>query len=785
MRDGLFSRPVEVTGSLARVVLEAGIDQPDGLTYAVPASMKNLEVGDRVKAPLGRGDRPVEGIVIEVFPPDRVLEALGDLDPSRIKPLIGSAARVSAADFARFPPNLVRLGLWISQYYCCPIGMVFAAMVPSAVKRQTGVAFRRFLERIEGAQPQDLPRSSSEALARVREMPKEAFPVDARGLADRLGHKTLSHVNRLIRAGVLRERVVQEVRAAVGPEWEAADGDRQPKPLTADQQRALNAIESGFGAFRANVLFGVTGSGKTEVYLQALANVLARGKSAIVLVPEISLTPQTAGRFLARFREVGVAVLHSGLSQSQRHAEWMRVMNGQARVVVGARSAIFAPVAEGTLGLIVVDEEHDGSYKQDQLPRYHGRDVAIRRAQMEGCSIILGSATPSLESWHNAASGRFGLLELSDRVGGGSLPPVRVVDMAEEGRNRSPADRRHQHSIGPALEAEIHRTLKGTGQLILLLNRRGYASYICCSDQGCGWYLTCEHCDVTAVYHKGSPATEGRGYVKCHHCLAETRLPAACPACGSRITTFGFGTQRLEDEIERKFPALKLGATMLRLDGDTMKRAADYFGALDRFRRGDIRALIGTQMIAKGLDFPNVELIGVINADTGLNMPDFRAEERTFQLIAQVAGRAGRSADSRSDSRVIVQSFSPGAASIRFASRHDFRGFAQREMGFRREAELPPVGRMARIVCRDEDGQRAENRAAEITRTLQRTAPSVRLRGPMACPISRIGGFYRFSVELLASSAGPIQQALAALRALGLVKSDAKTAVDVDPIALL
>ncbi len=785
MVDGLFSRPVEISGILARVVLEAGIDQPEGLTYSVPESMKTVEVGDRVQAPLGRGDRRVEGIVIEVFGPERAAEALGGLDPARVKPLIGGASRVAAAEFARFPPNLVRLGLWISQYYCCPIGMVLAAMVPTAVKRQTGVVFRRSLERVEGAEPLNLPPSSVEALGLVRAMAAESFPVEARSLADRLGHKTLSHVNRLIRAGILREVVKAEVRAGAGPEWEKAAGDAETKRLTVGQKKALDSIVAGLGSFHANVLFGVTGSGKTEVYLHALAEVLARGKSAIVLVPEISLTPQTAGRFMARFREVGVAVLHSGLSESQRHLEWMRVLHGQARVVVGARSAVFAPVAAGSLGLVIVDEEHDGSYKQDQLPRYHGRDVAIRRAQMEGCSVLLGSATPSLESWHNAASGRYGLLELPERVGGGALPPVRVVDMVDESRNRTAADRRHQHSVGPTLEAEIKETLKGTGQIILLLNRRGYASYICCGDPACGWYLTCEHCDVTAVYHKGSAATEGRGLVKCHHCLAETRMPTACPACSKKVITFGFGTQRLEDEIERKFSALKLGTTMLRLDGDTMKRASDYFGALDRFRRGEVRALVGTQMIAKGLDFPNVELIGVINADTGLNMPDFRAEERTFQLIAQVAGRAGRSAESKLKSRVIVQSFSPGAASIRFASRHDFRGFAERELGFRREAVLPPVGRMARIVCRDEDAGKADGRAAGIADALRGFGRTLRIKGPMACPISRIGGFYRFSVEILAASAGPIQEALASLRTQGLVKSDAKTAVDVDPVALL
>ncbi len=793
MRDGLFSRPVEVTGSLARVVLEAGIDHPEGLTYTIPEAMKDIDVGDRVRAPLGRGDRPVDGVVVEIFGPEKAAEALGGLDPARLKPLISALTRPGPASAPaapgveatpRYPPNLVRLGLWISQYYCCPIGMVLAAMMPGAVKRQTGLVFRRRVERVDGAEPIDLPKSSAEALAMVRALPADAFPVEARALADRLGHKTLSHVNRLIRAGVLREVVKAEVRAESPPEWEAvADGSATPPLLTPAQETALETVSAGFGSFGAFVLFGVTGSGKTEVYLRALSRVIERGRSAIVLVPEISLTPQTAGRFLARFRQAGVAVLHSGLSASQRHLEWMRVMRGEARVVVGARSAVFAPFPPGALGLIVVDEEHDASYKQDSLPRYHARDVAIRRAQMEGCAVVLGSATPSLETWNNAATGRFRLLELPERVAGGSLPPVRVVDMLDEARLRPPLDRKHLHSLGPTLEAEITRTLAGSGQMLLLLNRRGYASYICCADASCGWYLTCRHCDVTAVYHKkGTPS--GGGIVKCHHCLAETRMPATCPTCGRSITTFGFGTQRVEEEIERKFPALKLGQTMLRLDSDTMRHASDYFGALERFRRGEIRALLGTQMIAKGLDFPNVELIGVINADTALNLPDFRAEERTFQIVAQVAGRAGRSRESGGVSRVVVQSYNPGAASIRFASRHDYRGFAGRELESRREACLPPVGRMARIVCRDEDASKAETRADDIAAALRRCG-GLRVRGPMACPISRIAGFYRVAVEMLAASPGPIQQALATLRTASLVKSDAKTAVDVDPVALL
>lgn len=788
MAEGLFSSKEALSGLLAKVVVERGIDQPEGLTYSVPEALKGVEVGDRVRVPLGRGDQPVEGYVVELIQPEEAASALGGLEPSRVKALLGLASRPSAGGLARFPADLVRLGLWISQYYCCPIGMVLSAMLPAAVKRQTGTVLRRRLVRDAEVAPRDLPPSVLPALEAVRTMPEDAFPVEARGLADRLGHKTLGPVNRLIRAGVLREIVQVEVRSSAGQEWEEAiESASIPPSLTVEQERALESITAALGRFEPRLLFGITGSGKTEVYLQALSVVLQRGGCGIVLVPEISLTPQTAGRFLSRFRDSGVAVLHSGLSESQRHAEWMRVRHGEARVVVGARSAVFAPIPVGKLGLIIVDEEHDGSYKQDQLPRYHARDVALRRGQMEGCPVVLGSATPSLETWHNTKSGRFALLELPRRVGGGSLPPVRVVDMMEESRQRFSDQRRHLHALGPTLEAELSRTLSGSGQAILLLNRRGYASYICCSDASCGWYMTCHHCDVTVVYHRGGERMPGGGVVRCHHCLAEQRMPDLCPACGKKVNAFGFGTQRLEEEIERKFPSLRMGKNMLRLDSDTMKRASDYFGALARFRRGEVRLLLGTQMIAKGLDFPNVELIGVINADSALNMPDFRAEERTFQLVSQVAGRAGRSEGSRAASRVIVQSFNPGAASIRYAAMHDYKGFAERELGFRAETGLPPIGRMARIVCRDEAAGEAEGRAGTIAAALREEAADgvPRVRGPMACPLSRVAGHYRFVVEVLAPSAGPIQRVLAALRTRGLVKSDAKTAVDVDPVVML
>jgi len=767
---------------LARVVLERGIDHPEGLTYAVPESMAELSLGDRVAAPLGRGNAPSYGYVVD-------LPGSTDVEPGRLKAL-------SKRTGTRFPPTLIRLAQWISLYYCCPIGMVVAAMLPAAVKQQTGLATQRRLR--PAAEPPDrsvLTPSLSELYDRISALDQGIWPVEGKELARQLGLTSTAGITRLTTLGLLERVSVQRVRARGVWSLERLASDRDVRPtLTSEQARAVEAIAGTLGGFATHLLYGVTGSGKTEVYLHLIERVLARGQGAIVLVPEISLTPQTAGRFVRRFGPEVVAVLHSGLTASQRHHEWSRVMEGAARVVVGARSAIFAPMSEGDvsrLGVVIVDEEHDTSYKQDQLPRYHARDVALKRAQVEGCPVVLGSATPSLESWSNAARGRFNLIELPDRVAGGKLPRVEIVDMIEERRARA-GDRTHLHALGPRLEGAIGAALDAGGQIILLLNRRGFASYIACPDRACGWILTCSQCDVTMVHHRA--ASVGRGaanIVRCHHCLAEQLLPVVCPMCAKKVSLFGIGTQRLEAELARKFPALVLGETMLRLDSDTMQRAADYDEALERFRSGGARLILGTQMIAKGLDFPGVTLIGVVNADTALSLPDFRVSERTFQLVSQVAGRAGRSAGSAASARVVVQTLNPHEPAIVLASRHDYRGFAEHELALREAAGLPPLWRMARIVFRDEDHTKAEGAALEAARLVRAFAAeaglerSLRLKGPMPCPISRIAGFHRWSIELLAPDAAMIQRVLTSLRNTGKIKSDARTAVDVDPVTLL
>lgn len=575
----LFREDARVADDVfVRVVVERGIDHPEGLIYRAPASLGELRPGDRVEAPLGRGDRSAQGYVVEVG-------TRPDIDPARIKSLRSRAG-------IRLPERLLELASWMSRYYCCPLGMVLATMAPAAVKRGVGVVRRTMVEPAGVAPTARLAPQAREALEALRTVPAGEFPMDARALAARLGLRNVGPVNRLIEAGALREIEVRTVRAAFEEAPAEAQGPVRP---TDAQGRAVRAIEGAMGGFGSFLLRGVTGSGKTEVYLRALERAIADGGGAIVLVPEISLTPQTAARFISRFRAAGVAVLHSGLTSAQRNAQWSAVASGDARVVIGARSAVFAPVA-GRLSLIVVDEEHDDSYKQDQLPRYHARDVAIKRAQLEGCPIVLGSATPSIESWHNARRGRHALLELPERVGGGALPRVRIVDLAEE-RRADPEASTHIVALGPTLRTALGRTLDEGGQAILLMNRRGWANHICCPDQRCGWVMTCTECDAAMVLHRDAGAPDGR-IVRCHHCLAEQRLPARCPQCDRRVAAFGIGTQRIEEELERRFPALVSGETLLRVDSDTMRRGADYFDALGRFRSGGVRVLLGTQMLA-------------------------------------------------------------------------------------------------------------------------------------------------------------------------------------------
>ncbi len=488
----------------------------------------------------------------------------------------------------------------------------------------------------------------------------------------------------------------------------------------------------GEGGFATFLLHGVTGSGKTEIYLGAIDQVVARGREAIVLVPEISLTPQTIRRFKRRFPRV--AVLHSHLSEGERHRHWRSIANGEVQVVVGARSAIFAPTRK--LGLIVIDEEHESSFKQETVPRYHARDVAVKRAQLEGVPVILGSATPALETWRNATTGRYTRISLKSRVGARPMPEVTLIDMRYE---KPPGV-----VLSTPLKEAMTRTLDAGEQVILLLNRRGFNTFAVCVNPKCRAVLKCRHCDVSLTYH------QGRRKLVCHFCDTEIdRLPA-CPECQKLLHYGGLGTERLEREVRDAFP----DRSIRRMDSDTMRAHGSHERTLAEFKTGEVQILLGTQMIAKGLDFPNVTLVGVVDADTALHLPDFRAAERTFQIVTQVAGRTGRG---EKPGRVLVQTYSPDVPAIAFAQHHDYLGFVAGELVERQRHGMPPYGRLARLIARGLDARDVQGYLEELHDALSAAKSSlVVLTAVVPAPVEKIRNLYRFHVRLRCPSPKPL-----------------------------
>lgn len=769
---------VAPVSGLVQIAVERGVDQyPDGLTYALPPELSDLRPGERVDVPLGRGDTLAPGTVLRVLP-----AGAAPIPRGRLKFV---AARRGGAP--PLPGQLMDLANWMSAYYACPIGLTIATMLPAAVKRGTGSTVRTVVELAPGWQDQlgaakRVTAQQRAAVEVLRSAAAENLPMEVRELCRRAELGSSAPIKRLVHAGVLAAERRTQIEAA----WRQERTLAAPRPeLTPAQHAIVESVDAARAAgFSQHLLRGVTGSGKTEVYMRLVERVLQAGRTALVLVPEIALTPQTGGRLLGRFPAERVAILHSGLTAAQRNQQWNLVASGNVRIVMGARSAVFAPIPDGLLGLVVVDEEHDASYKQDQQPRYHGRDVAIRRGQLAGCPVLLGSATPSLESWFNATERRVSTLHtLAERAPGLTLPRVQVVDFAEE-RRHFPDQR--VNLMGPTLAGAVQHTLREGGQVLILLNRRGYANYIACADQRCGWIMRCDHCDAGMICHRttGGGSIPAGEYVRCHHCGTEQRLPRTCPQCGRGVSVFGFGVQRVEEQLQRLDATLVPGKTMLRLDADTMHTAADFHDALGSFARGEARLLVGTQMIAKGLDFPGVRLVGVVNADTALNLPDFRAAERTFQLVSQVAGRCGRGAGA---GRAVVQTFQPNAPAVRLAAEHDFTGFAAGELELRRRFALPPWRRMVRFVARHAEEEEARAEAENLARGLANLAEAagVEVRGPSPCPIARIADRWRMQVEAFADTAAPLQRLLAAARNSGILKPGEAVATDVDPVSLM
>jgi primosomal protein N' (replication factor Y) len=627
---------------------------------------------------------------------------------------------------------------------------------------------------------------------------KAGKPVELRQLA-RQAKCGSGPVEALVLKGLAR-RVARRIDRFVDSTTEEPT-PHGPITLNADQMQAWSKLEPALrqGGFHAFLLHGVTGSGKTEIYLRAIEEVVRQGKEALVLVPEISLTPQTIQRFRGRCGEV--AVLHSHLGNAERGGHWRRVAAGQAHVIVGARSAVFAPAKK--LGLIVIDEEHENTFKQETTPRYHGRDVAVMRARLENIPIILGSATPSLESWHNAQRGQYTLLSLPQRVLDRPLPQVGLIDLRHE-----PPRRGRPSALSDGLEHAMRTSLKNGGQVMLLLNRRGFSTHVHCPS--CGHVESCRFCDLALTYHKE------RDIMLCHYCGFEQEPQRNCPLCGQSAVRYqGLGTEKLQVEIEERFP----GYVVRRMDSDTMRKPGSHARVLAAFRRGLIHILLGTQMIAKGLDFPNVTLVGVVNADVGLHIPDFRSAERTFQLLSQVAGRAGRGPQG---GRVLVQTFTPDHPCIALAATHDYARFVDAEMAHRREHHYPPYQRLARIIIRSRDQQAASAFADQLADAFARVLhpptppsptrgegerrpspaglpahtqqgeggvggqpPEVRLLGPAEAPVFRLKGYYRFHFQLQSASPGALHQILRAVLPAQRAPAGVEFTLDVDPFNML
>ncbi|KXG43721.1 primosomal protein N' [Tepidibacillus decaturensis] len=801
------------------------IDIPDlshqGFDYAIPKHLlSRVEPGVRVLVPLG--SRTTEGFVLDLHSSTdvkqvRPIKEVLDLEPS-------------------FTTELIELGKWMSQYYTSHLFRTMQMLLPSALKtkieqaisigenEEEGQLSREELE-IKHWVSENEPVKQSQLLKQFPDrshllkslikkevlrldkqiknkatkkkinvvqlkMPSEqllleiaSFPKKATKQRQILEYflinqaeemelafllatlkVTRSTVQTLIKKGYLQ---ITEKEQGRDPYKDRHFHDKEVQ-LTAEQEGVLQQIIQSFQNGRKSpfLLHGVTGSGKTEIYLQVIEHHLEKGKDSIVLVPEISLTPQMVERFKGRFGSL-VAVLHSRLSQGERLDEWRKIQRGEAKIVVGARSAIFAPFKD--LGLIIIDEEHESSYKQEEHPKYHAREIALWRQNYHQATVILGSATPSMESYYEAIHQRYHLVELPNRVLGRALPTIHIVDMREELRkgNRS--------MFSHALQEKIEDRLDKKEQIVLFLNRRGYSTFVMC--RSCGYVMKCPHCEISLTYHQTNHV------LRCHYCGYAEHEPKNCPECGSsHIRYFGTGTQKVEEELARRFP----GVRVIRMDVDTTSKKGSHEKLLTSFRKHEADILLGTQMIAKGLDFPKVTLVGVIAADTMLRLPDFRAAERTFQLLTQVGGRAGRH-ELAGD--VVIQTYTPEHYSIQHASQHDFQSFFQQELKHREMMDYPPFRKLIAIQLSHPELSVVMKASERLVREMKAlVSANVEVLGPVTAPISRIKDRYRFQCMIKYNDEPSImiwiQQAIKHVNE-ALKDRQLLISIDVDPYVLM
>ncbi|MGD0200846.1 MAG: primosomal protein N' [Bryobacteraceae bacterium] len=807
--------PDELSPAYCDVSLPVPLDRP--FTYLLPETLRHrVQPGCRLLVPFGA--RKLTGFVLRCHnqPPEGAArEALRLLDD---EPALTAA--------------LLSLGRWIAGYYSAPLGETLRAMAPLGGPLRHGKVYsltekgRDALRQLSLAESAEDPavqlmhllefralsapylaKKLPQAVRLLRSLEKRGFVAveDVDSFRDPL--RAPSAKLRLEAAGPKPEgklrkaerellaylelhpgsHNLKDVEAAVKNAGEAARAlarrgiltlsaeltpvstahARPPHVLNPHQQLAFDEILAALraGQFRAFLLQGVTGSGKTEVYLSAIEATLALGRGALMLVPEIALTPAMAGQFFHRFGN-RVAILHSAFGGAERAEQWRRIRSGAAGVVVGTRSGVFAPVEN--LGLIVVDEEHDSSYKQEETPRYHGRDVAVVRAQAAGACVLLGSATPSLESRFNAERGKYRLLVLPERIEQRPLPAVQVIDMRLEF-----LETRQQSTFSRRLLDEIRTRLEQGQQTMLLLNRRGFSTSVAC--RACGERIQCVNCAVTLTFHRRDQR------LLCHYCNYAERVPSRCPKCASEHIYFlGTGSERVEEELHRLFPVARIA----RMDRDTVTGKRQFGSILAGFRDGLYDVLVGTQMIAKGHDIPNVTLVGVVSADTGLGLPDFRAGERTFQLLTQVAGRAGRG---DWPGLVLIQTINPDHYAVRFAAAQDYEAFYQKELHFRRLMRYPPFTALAKLLIRSPNREDALRLSGELGALLDPPPEHLKVLGPAEAPVPRLKSEYRYQLLLKAASRKVLKQALDDVRRFAADHQWPATAliIDVDPLSLL
>jgi primosomal protein N' (replication factor Y) (superfamily II helicase) len=726
-------------------------------TYRLsPEQSVQAEVGVRLVVPLGRN--LVTGYVVSLH--NELPAELGEVDVKDAHTLVDTEPVCN--------PEILQLARWVADYYACPLGEVIKAALPPGMtpKSRSGSKFvkpklRRFVRLLPNTTAQKLTDMQSRVLATL----ETNGPMSLQSLiktAD-VSASTITSLEKKALLEIYDDAIRRDPLAETLGVTDAAH------TLTAAQSSVLTQIEQQMnsGAYSAFLLHGVTGSGKTEIYMRAMNNALRLGRSAMMLVPEIALTPVFSRRLRARFGDQ-VAIFHSSLQKGERFDEWTRVRNGEARVVIGTRSAVFAPVKD--LGLIVVDEEHESSYRQQESPYYNARDVAIVRAQKESATVVLGSATPSLESFHNASKGKYHFVTLPERIGARPMAEAKIIDMrtvfVRHGKPRVFSDE---------LLEGIRETRERGEQSIILLNRRGYSSFILC--RSCGETIQCPNCDVTLTYHRSERV------IICHYCNHREAVPRVCPSCGKKYIYYvGEGTEQLEEMLKLLFPALRVA----RIDRDTTARRKVFEQSLADFSSGRLDTLVGTQMLAKGHDFPNVTLVGVVSVDAGLALPDFRSAERTFQLITQVAGRAGRG---DRPGRVLIQTYHPYHYALRHACAQDYEGFYEEELRYRQNHSYPPFVALASLLVHGPDLGKVRNDSLELRKQLDMVNQERKCRvlGPAPAPLSRLKGEHRFQILIKSRSRKDLREiADAALRAVAESGVNLRSInLEIDPVSIM